>query len=179
MTRTSRASGLIGVLALGALGLAACGGGGTSYGSSGTTSSGATQSAAGSTGAAAAGGTALKTASTSLGTVVVDSSGRTVYFFDKDTANSGKSACSGGCAGLWPAVSASGTPAVTGVTAKVGTITRSDGTKQVTLDGHPIYTYSGDSKPGDVAGQGVMGIWWVVSPSGAEMSASPSSSSGY
>jgi predicted lipoprotein with Yx(FWY)xxD motif len=168
----------VAALAAGAFGLAACGGGGTGYGSSGTTSAGASRSAAGATGAAAASG-ALKTASTSLGTVVVNGSGRTVYFFDKDTAGSGKSACSGSCASLWPAVTASGTPAGTGVAGKLGTITRADGTKQVTLNGHPLYTYAGDSKAGDVAGQGVAGIWWVVSPAGAEMSAAPSSSTGY
>jgi predicted lipoprotein with Yx(FWY)xxD motif len=168
----------VAALAAGAFGLAACGGGGTGYGSSGTTSGGASQSAAGGTGASAMSG-ALKTASTSLGTVVVDQTGRTVYYFEKDTANSGKSACTGGCASIWPAVTVSGTPTATGVTGKLGTITRADGTKQITLGGHPLYMYSGDSKAGDVAGQGVMGIWFVVSPSGEEITAGPSSSSGY
>jgi len=175
VTRTARTSGFVAALAAGAFGLAACGGGGSGYGSSGTTSAGASQSA----GATAASGTALKTANTSLGTVVVTSTGRTVYYFEKDTANSGKSACTGGCASIWPAVTVTGTPTATGVTGKVGTITRADGTKQITLGGHPLYMYAGDSKAGDVAGQGVMGIWWVVSPSGEEMTASPSSSSGY
>jgi predicted lipoprotein with Yx(FWY)xxD motif len=175
VTRTARTSGFVAALAAGAFGLAACGGGGSGYGSSGTTSGGASQSAS----ATAAGGTVLKTANTSLGTVVVTSTGRTVYYFEKDTANSGKSACTGGCASIWPAVTVTGTPTATGVTGKVGTITRADGTKQITLGGHPLYMYAGDSKAGDVTGQGVMGIWWVVSPSGEEMTASPSSSSGY
>lgn len=178
MTRTSRTSGLLAALALGTLGLAACGGGGGGggYGSSGTTGSTAAVSSSSSGTMAAA---ALKTASTKLGAVVVDGAGRTVYEFDKDTKGSGKSACSGGCASLWPAVTASGTPTLTGVSGTVGTITRTDGTKQVTLNGRPLYTYSGDSKAGDVTGQGYGGIWWVVSPSGSEMTASSSTSTGY
>jgi predicted lipoprotein with Yx(FWY)xxD motif len=177
VTNTARTSGLLAVLAAGTLGLAACGSGG-GYGSSGSSSS--TSQAGSSASSPAASGAALKTASTSLGTVVVDSSGRTVYYFEKDTAGSGKSACTGGCAGLWPAVKVSqATPAVSGVSGKVGTITRDDGTKQITLNGHPLYIYSGDAKAGDVAGQGFMGIWWVVGPNGEEMTTSPSSSSGY
>jgi predicted lipoprotein with Yx(FWY)xxD motif len=60
------------------------------------------------------------------------------------------------------------------VTGTIGTITRSDGTKQVTLDGRPLYTYSGDTGAGTVTGQGVKGIWWAVSPSGAEVTTAPS-----
>jgi len=182
VTRTSRTSGLLAALALGTLGLAACGssGSGGAYGSSGTTGSTAAASSASSgtsSGTVAAG--ALKTASTSLGTVVVDGAGMTVYEFDKDTKGSGKSACTGGCASLWPAVTASGTPTLTGVSGTVGTITRADGTKQVTLNGHPLYTYANDAKPGDVTGQGVAGIWWVVSPTGSEMTAGTKTSTGY
>jgi predicted lipoprotein with Yx(FWY)xxD motif len=121
----------------------------------------------------------LKTASTSLGTVVVTSDGKTVYAFDKDTMNSGKSACNAGCSGLWPAVTATGSsPTAAGVSAKLGTITREDGTKQITLDGRPLYTYAGDSGSGAVSGQGFKGIWWVVSPAGAEITGS-STSRGY
>src|SRR6476661_6898679 len=150
-----KTSGLLAALALATIGLAACGsGGGTSAGSGSTASSAAGSSAAGS-----ASGASLKTASTKLGTVVVDSAGKTVYEFDKDTKGSGKSACSGACIGLWPAVTASGTPTVSGVTGTVGTITRDDGTKQVTLNGRPLYTFSGDSAAGDTTGQGYMGIW--------------------
>jgi len=175
-TRSSRTAGLLAALALGILGLAACGSGG-SYGGSGSTTS---KPAASSSSSSAAGAVALKTASTKLGTVVVDGAGKTVYVFDKDTKGSGKSVCTGGCAGLWPAVKATGgTPTATGVMGTVGTITRDDGTKQVTLDGRPLYTYSGDAAAGDVAGQGFMGIWWVVGPDGAVMSSSASSSSGY
>ena len=151
----------------------ACGSGGGGYGSSGTTSElGRGRESATS---AAAGGATLKTASTSLGTVVVDSAGKTVYFFDKDTKNSGKSACTGGCAGLWPAVTTtSSSPTVTGVSGKVGTITRPDGTKQVTLDGHPLYTYSGDSGPAPSRARASWGSGGSLTPAGAEMTASPS-----
>ena len=176
VTRTSRASGLLAAMALGTLGLAACGASGGAAGS-GTTAANAPVSSASSSSMAPA--AALKTAKTSLGAVVVNGAGRTLYEFDKDTKGSGKSACNAGCIGLWPAVTASGTPTVTGVTGTVGTITRDDGTKQVTLNGRPLYTYAGDSKPGDTTGQGYMGIWWVVGPNGAEMTAAPSASTGY
>ena len=162
MTRTARTSGFVAALAAGAFGLAACGGGGTGYGSSGTTSGGASQSAAGGTGASAMSG-ALKTASTSLGTVVVDQTGRTVYYFEKDTANSGKSACTGGCASIWPAVTVSGTPTATGVTGKLGTITRADdGSIQVTYNGLPLYFFKNDKAPGDL--NGVYENWVTVAP---------------
>jgi predicted lipoprotein with Yx(FWY)xxD motif len=167
----SRTAGLLATLSLAGLGLAACGAGGGTSSAGTTSSSAASSSSSGGTATAAA----LKTASTSLGTVVVDSAGKTVYAFDKDTKNSGTSACSGACAGLWPAVTTTaGSPTVTGVTGTIGTITRSDGTKQITLDGRPLYTYSGDTKAGAVAGEGVKGIWWAVSPAGAEVSAAPS-----
>jgi predicted lipoprotein with Yx(FWY)xxD motif len=66
-----------------------------------------------------------------------------------------------------------GSPTAMGVSAKLGTITRSDGSKQITLDGRPLYTYSGDSGAGAVAGQGFMKIWWAVTPGGAEVTAAP------
>lgn len=117
----------------------------------------------------------LKTASTSLGTVVVDGKGMTVYVFDKDTANSGKSSCNAGCSAAWPAVKAtSSTPPVAGVTGKVGSITRDDGTVQVTINGLPLYTYAKDAAPGDVKGQGVGGIWWAVAPGGGKVTGSTS-----
>ncbi len=123
---------------------------------------------AASSGAGAPG--ALATAHTSFGTVVVDGHGMTVYRFDHDRQGAGTSACTGDCAGTWPAVIAgSATPAATGVSGALGAITRSDGRRQVTLDGWPLYTFSGDGAPGDVNGQGVAGIWWVVAPSGAEI----------
>jgi predicted lipoprotein with Yx(FWY)xxD motif len=111
---------------------------------------------------------ALGTRSTALGVVVVDASGRTVYRFDRDTAGSNTSACTGSCSATWPPATVSGTPtAGAGITGTVGVITRSDGTQQLTLDGHPLYRFSGDQAPGDTHGNGIGGIWHVVPASGA------------
>ncbi|ARU51521.1 putative lipoprotein with Yx(FWY)xxD motif [Cellulosimicrobium cellulans] len=166
--------------------LAGCsGGGGGLYGGggsspstdSGTTSDGATGDGTGSGGA----GPVLGTADSSLGTIVVDGQGMTVYYYDKDTKGSGTSACEGECAAAWPAVhAASADPEVDGVTAEVGTITGVDGELQVTVDGRPVYTYAADQAPGDVSGQGVNGVWYVVAPDGTEiMDAAPAAGSGY
>ncbi|WP_026554774.1 COG4315 family predicted lipoprotein [Arthrobacter sp. 35W] len=142
-----------------------------------TTAAPATTSPGGSTTEPMAGSAVLKTATSSLGSIVVDAAGKTVYYFDKDTAGSGASACNGACLAAWPAVVApSDAPAVDGVTATVGTITRNDGTKQVTLNGLPIYTYTPDANAGDVKGQGFGGIWWVIAPDGDKVTGT---SSGY
>lgn len=156
----------ISIAALSMAALAGCSqtGGAPGYGSSGGTPSSTSQPAT-------AGPGALATASSSLGNIVVDGKGMTVYVFDKDTPNSGKSACEGKCLAQWPAVTAaSGAPEANGITGKLGTITRTDGTMQVTLNGLPLYRYAGDSAAGDVNGQGVAGIWWAVSPAGAKIS---------
>jgi predicted lipoprotein with Yx(FWY)xxD motif len=109
----------------------------------------------------------LMTADSSLGEIVVDGKGMTVYVFDNDTPGSDSSSCEGDCAAEWPAVSpASDEPAVEGVTGEVGTITGTDGNPQLTINGLPVYYFAQDSAPGDVKGQGVNGVWWVVSPSG-------------
>jgi predicted lipoprotein with Yx(FWY)xxD motif len=160
-------------VALALLALAGCGS--STYGG-GSSAAGTSSSAAGSSTATSAAD--LKTADTSLGKVVVDSSGRTVYVFDKDTAGSGTSACSGDCLAKWPPVKAtSGQPTVSGVTGQLGTITRDDGTKQVTLAGMPLYLFAGDSQAGDVTGQAVGGIWWVVAPDGTKITAAAAPSS--
>jgi predicted lipoprotein with Yx(FWY)xxD motif len=121
-------------------------------------------------GAAVAVGADANVATTPLGTVVVDGKGMTAYFYDMDTANSGKSACTGGCASTWPAItSASARPTVIGITGTVGTIPSS---KQLTINGRPIYTYANDTAPGTTVGQGVGGVWYVISPSGSEVKSS-------
>jgi predicted lipoprotein with Yx(FWY)xxD motif len=131
---------------------------------------------------------ALTTATSDLGEIVVDADGRSVYVFDKDTAGSGQSACSGDCLAKWPAVTAdSDDPAVDGVTGDISTITRDDGSTQITLGGMPLYLFAGDSEAGDVTGQAVGGVWWVVAADGTKItgapaapsSAEPSASSGY
>jgi predicted lipoprotein with Yx(FWY)xxD motif len=105
--------------------------------------------------APASSGTALAVRSISLGTILTDGRGFTVYAFDADKGT--KSACSGACATAWPPVTATGTtPHVgTGVTQSlVGEATRADGTKQLTYAGRPLYLYAGDSAPGSANGDG-------------------------
>ena len=115
-------------------------------------------------------GKAISAQSTSLGTILVDGRGRTVYVFanDKTTA----STCDGACAADWPPVPApSSLPASPpGVPGALGTTARSDGTSQLTVAGHPLYTFSGDSAAGQTKGQGITlngGLWTVVTPAGA------------
>ncbi|MET0842822.1 MAG: hypothetical protein ABWX76_13975 [Leifsonia flava] len=121
----------------------------------------------------------LAIAESPLGDIVVDSEGMTVYVFDKDTADSGESSCSGACLAAWPPVeTTSESPSVDGVTGEVSTITREDGSLQITLNGLPLYTYTPDEAAGDVTGQGVSGVWWVVGPDGVKIDAA-ADSSGY
>ncbi len=109
----------------------------------------------------------LAVADSSLGQIVVDGQGLTVYYYDADTANSGVSACTGGCLDNWPYVtSETETPVVDGVTGTVGTIPTPDGGFQITINGLPIYLFAGDAAAGDVNGQGVGGVWWAVAPTG-------------
>jgi len=164
-----RLGSVIGVVVLGLAGLTACGGGDDSGSGSGSGTAPSTSQAAG-------GGAKLATADVAgLGKVVVDGNGRTVYVFDKDT--SGKSNCEGDCLAKWPAVAAGdGTPQLDGIDASVvGTVTRSDGSKQLTLDGLPIYLFASDAKAGDAKGQAVGGIWWVVGADGKKITTQPSS----
>ena len=89
--------------------------------------------------------------------VLVNAAGMTVYTFDKDTANSGKSACAGPCADAWPAVAA---PA--SVAAPYSVVTRDDGAKQLAYQGKPLYLFKKDVKPGDRNGDNFKDIWHVV-----------------
>lgn len=112
-------------------------------------------------------GTPLGVAETDLGEIVVDAEGMVVYYFTNDEANSGVSACEGGCLEAWPPVlSDSETPEVEGVTGEVGTIETPEGDLQVTINGMPIYYYAEDQAPGDTNGQGVNDVWYVVAPDG-------------
>ena len=109
---------------------------------------------------------------TSLGRVIVDSKGRTLYLFEKDTSR--RSACSGQCAQFWPPLLTRGAPvARTGVKQSLlGKIRRADGTQQVTYAGHPLYLYVGDSKPGQTNGEGSQEFgagWDVLSASGKKI----------
>jgi predicted lipoprotein with Yx(FWY)xxD motif len=140
-------------------------------------SSPASGAAAGS-GASASGNTVIETASSSAGTVLANGSGRAVYLWVKDTGD--MSQCSGACAGAWPPVTTTGTVTAAGSAkpSDLGMITRSDGTKQVTYDGHPLYYFAGDSGAGMASGQGSDSFgakWWLVAPSGSDVTASVSS----
>jgi predicted lipoprotein with Yx(FWY)xxD motif len=138
----------------------------------------ASSSAAAGASTGASGATVITTASSPAGTFLTDGSGRAVYLWVKDTGDT--SACTGACAGAWPPVTTTGTPTASGgaMASDLGTITRSDGSKQVTYDGHPLYYFVGDSGPGTAAGQGSDGFgakWWLVSPAGSDVTASVTS----
>jgi predicted lipoprotein with Yx(FWY)xxD motif len=91
--------------------------------------------------------------------VLATPSGATVYTFDKDTANSGKSACNGPCAQLWPPVAAQASDAASG---DWSVVTRDDGSRQWAYRGWPLYTFSKDAKPGDATGDKFKDVWHVV-----------------
>ena len=110
--------------------------------------------------------------STSLGRVLADGSGRTLYLFEKDEGP--KSTCSAACAAAWPPLTTSGKPtAGAGVAAaKLGTSSRGGGEREVTYNGHPLYTYAGDSGPGQTSGQGLNQFgaeWYVLSAAGRKV----------
>jgi predicted lipoprotein with Yx(FWY)xxD motif len=124
-----------------------------------------------------AGGGLITAQPTSLGSILVDGKGRTVYEFAND--KNGASTCTGGCAANWPFVAAPATlpTSLPGVTGQLGTTTRSDGARQVTVGGHPLYTFAGDSAPGQTNGQGVVldgGLWTAASPAGAPITSTGS-----
>jgi predicted lipoprotein with Yx(FWY)xxD motif len=129
--------------------------------------------------APAASGSALKTASVGGATVLTNAKGFTLYWFVPDTPT--KSNCNGSCAAIWPPVKGPAT-AGSGVTGKLATITRADGSTQATYNGHPLYTYTGDTAPGQANGNGLNvngGVWHEVTTSGsAAPAASPSSGGG-
>ncbi|GAA3449504.1 COG4315 family predicted lipoprotein [Dactylosporangium matsuzakiense] len=112
--------------------------------------------------------TTLKAASIpKMGKVVTDQDGFVLYRFDKDTAKPPKSNCVDKCAQVWPPATTDGNPDLSGVDPSVvGTVTRADGSRQITLAGWPVYRYIGDPKPGAWKGQNVGGVWFVVDPTG-------------
>src|SRR4051794_29236285 len=120
----------------------------------------------------AGGATQVRTARTTLGTVLVDARGRTLYLFEEDTT--AKSTCTGACASIWPPLTSTG-PVTAGPgvdAAKLGSSRRSDGTNEVTYAGHPLYTYTGDGKAGDTTGQGLDQFgaeWYVLAPTGQKI----------
>jgi predicted lipoprotein with Yx(FWY)xxD motif len=166
----------LGVLVGTALLAAACGS--SSSTSSSTPAAGA--SSTGSASAASAGtGMTITTKTGSAGTYLTDGSGRSVYLWVKDPM--GKSVCEGACAGAWPPVTTTGAVTAAGgaVASDLTTFTRSDGTKQVLYNGHPLYYFVGDKSAGATAGQGLDGFgakWWLVGTNGSGLTAASSGS---
>jgi predicted lipoprotein with Yx(FWY)xxD motif len=159
MTRSRSLTSLAGAAAISltALALAACGAGGTGAGGGNAT---------------------VGVSTTGVGKVLVDSKGHTLYLFTKDSGT--KSACAGACAGAWPPLRASGDPTAAGGAkpSLVATTKRSDGAPQVTYNGHPLYLYAGDEKPGDTDGQGVTAYgaeWYALGPAGKQVTESSAS----
>ena len=152
--------------------VAGCGNSGSDTGSTAAAQGGSSTSSASST------SNVVKTMSTSLGTILTDGHGMTLYSFAPDTK--GTSNCLGTCLTYWRPVTPKSAPhAAAGVTAKIGTIQRDAGTKQLTINGYPMYTYVSDQAPGDTQGQGTNlngGFWWVVKPDGTWLTGAASSS---
>jgi predicted lipoprotein with Yx(FWY)xxD motif len=172
-------TGLIAVLGASALLAAGCG---SSSKSTSVTSAAAayptaseqsSSTAAATTSASGAGVAVTVKHASKLGTILAAGSKKlTVYMFEGDKGAA--SSCSGACASVWPPVTTSGGPTASGAanSADLGTITRSDGTTQVTYKGHPLYFFAKDKDSGDAYGQGVKGFgadWYVLSPSGSKV----------
>ena len=156
------------VVPLAALGVAACGGGGAATASPPPAASKATTTPTKTA--------TVRVANSRLGPILVDATGHTLYLFKGDSGT--KSACSGACAVAWPPLRTGAAPAVgSGASAALlGRISRSDGARQVTYNGHPLYLFVKDQKPGDVNGQGVTAFgaaWFAVSAAGNQISSRP------
>jgi predicted lipoprotein with Yx(FWY)xxD motif len=165
--------GAAGLAAL-ALTVSACASSSSSSAAAGNTPAAAGGSASAS--APAAGGTALAVRTIGSQQVVTNSAGKTLYWFAPDTSTTSK--CTGSCATYWPPVKGPVT-AGSGVTGTLATITRSDGTTQATYDGHPLYTYVGDTAPGQAKGNGLNlsgGLWYEMTVSGATPAAGAAAS---
>jgi predicted lipoprotein with Yx(FWY)xxD motif len=161
----------VGAVGLLSLVLAACG----SSPAHPSASPNSSTSAASSTGA-----TVDTSTSARYGTILVTGSGMTLYMLTGDSPT--KSICNGACTAIWPPLTTTGAPAAgAGVDATLlATITRSNGSRQVSYDGHPLYTYSGDTAAGDVNGEGIHhfgGTWYVLGPSGQPVTAAVSGTS--
>lgn len=136
-----------------------------------STTTSASSVATGSATPAAPGGV-LEVATTSLGPVLVDGKGLTVYMLTADSP--GHSTCSAACLQYWPPVTGPAPTSVKGITAALSVTKTTSGTSMVTAAGWPLYTFVKDSAPGDVTGEGVKsfgGTWYAVSPSGKAVTA--------
>jgi len=171
----TRPIGLAALAVAGALALAACGGSSTSSSSGAAAAPGYGGGAAG----ASSGSTAASVVSTktsSLGTFLVDGQGRTLYLWDAD--HGPRSTCTAACAQAWPPLTTTGAPKASGAvkSSLLGTATRADGSREVTYAGHPLYTYAGDTRPGQVTGEGSNSFgapWWTVTTAGRALQGQP------
>src|ERR1700677_4858788 len=163
--RIGAVAALIGVSVL----VAACGSSAsTTTAAAGAAAGGSTATSTASAAPAAVKGTAVSTTSGSQGTFLTGAGGRALYLWEADSG--GMSSCSGACAKAWPPLTTKGKPVASGSVkaSQLGTIKRSDGTEQVTYDGHPLYYFEGDPKSGTTTGQGSDAFgakWWLVSAS--------------
>jgi predicted lipoprotein with Yx(FWY)xxD motif len=145
-------------LSLAALALAGCGGGSGS-------GSGSSAAPKGSPAAAAMDSSTIKTSHSALSDILVDGSGRTLYLFTQDGKNTNSMNCDAACVKLWPHME--GRPhAGAGVRANLIGSTKGAGKAQVTYAGHPLYYYAKDRAPGDLKGQGIDKIWYVMNTQG-------------
>jgi predicted lipoprotein with Yx(FWY)xxD motif len=160
---------LVGAVVI-ALLVAACG---SSSSSSGSRPSSSDSSTSGSSGAV------LGVASTSLGQVLVDGQGLTVYMLTADSPD--HSSCSSDCLAYWPLVAApsgGSVPSISGISANLGVTQATNGQSMLTANGWPLYTFASDEAPGDVEGQGAQtfgGTWYALSPAGQPIKTAPSS----
>jgi predicted lipoprotein with Yx(FWY)xxD motif len=165
MVRISGARALVASVALVAI-AAGCGssGGGTTPGTTAAS-------------AAAASGQITVKQDAKLGSYLVGPDGKSLYLLTKDSA--GTSTCVGDCLAKWPPLATGSGASVTagaGVTGQVATIKRPDGSSQVAINGIPLYYFASDAAAGDTKGQGVGGVWFLVSPTGTPIGSSPSPS---
>ena len=171
----TRPIGLAALAVAGALALAACGGSSTSSSSGAAAAPGY----GGGTAGASNGSTAASVVSTktsSLGTFLVDGQGRTLYLWDAD--HGPMSTCTAACAQAWPPLTTTAAPKASGAvkSSLLGTATRADGSREVTYAGHPLYTYAGDTRPGQVTGEGSNSFgapWWTVTTAGRALQGQP------
>lgn len=138
-------------------------------------------SAGGGTKAGTSAAATVATLSGSMGTFLTDGSGKALYMFASDSRS--KSTCSDNCATYWPPLITTRAPTAAGkaVSSLLATITRSDGSKQVSYNGHPLYLFKEDTAPGDTKGQGSNNFgakWWLLAPSGRPITTTVGGASG-
>jgi predicted lipoprotein with Yx(FWY)xxD motif len=145
--------------------------------SGGTTSDDmpSTEAPSGDMGSATSGGAAMETtvatADTDLGTILVDGEGMTLYLFTKDSPNT--SVCMDDCLVAWPILEGEPAAGDGADDSLLGSFERADGTVQATYDGWPLYYFAQDKAPGDVTGQAVNDVWWVIDADGAAITGAP------